>query len=342
MADRSQARARRRRERIAARGDGQGGQPVFAGVVACDEAWRYPARRPRLVLRALSAWEPWPARARPRVPARIVSTSPSITETLFALGLGDRVVGVSSYCWFPPDVATLPKVGTFLQPDVELIARLRPDLVFVHAGPARDGVSAEATRHLDGHRRSRVAAQRLRDDSTDRRRGRSHRPCGTPRARPSPQRLDRVKASVAGNRPATRVLIIVGRRTGTLTDIIGVGPGSYLHDIADARRWRERAGVDADGVSENLDGDRHQPGPGRHHRRRRDGRVARDVRPAASHDRSAVAARDAGESRPRRARPRGERPGVRRPGPADRRGRRDDGGLVSRTYGHERARVVRS
>ena len=41
------------------------------------------------------------------IPARIVSTSPSITETLFALGLGDRVVGVSTYCRYPPAVATL-------------------------------------------------------------------------------------------------------------------------------------------------------------------------------------------------------------------------------------------
>jgi iron complex transport system substrate-binding protein len=65
-------------------------------------------------------------------PTRIVSTSPSITETLFALGLGDRVVGVSTYCRFPPEVATLPKVGGFLKPDPELIAGLRPDLVIVH------------------------------------------------------------------------------------------------------------------------------------------------------------------------------------------------------------------
>ena len=69
------------------------------------------------------------------IPPRIVSTSPSITETLFALGLGDRVVGVSTYCRFPPAVATLPKVGTFLKPDAETIARLKPDLVFIHAGP---------------------------------------------------------------------------------------------------------------------------------------------------------------------------------------------------------------
>ena len=68
-------------------------------------------------------------------PPRIVSTSPSITETLFALGLGDRVVGVSTYCRYPEIVKTLPKVGTFLRPDTEVIARLRPDLVIVHAGP---------------------------------------------------------------------------------------------------------------------------------------------------------------------------------------------------------------
>src|ERR1700720_1534857 len=49
-------------------------------------------------------------------PARIVSTSPSITETLFAMGLGDRVVGVSTYCRYPAIVKTLPKVGTFLRP----------------------------------------------------------------------------------------------------------------------------------------------------------------------------------------------------------------------------------
>ncbi|HXI30160.1 MAG TPA: hypothetical protein VNG89_17100, partial [Vicinamibacterales bacterium] len=55
--------------------------------------------------------------AAPPIPARIVSTSPSITETLFALRLGDRVVGVSTYCRYPIEVLTLPKVGTFLKPE---------------------------------------------------------------------------------------------------------------------------------------------------------------------------------------------------------------------------------
>jgi iron complex transport system substrate-binding protein len=64
-------------------------------------------------------------------PARIVSTFPSITETLFALGAGDRVVGVSTYCRYPPAVLSLPKVGTYTKPDPEKIALLRPDLVII-------------------------------------------------------------------------------------------------------------------------------------------------------------------------------------------------------------------
>jgi len=168
--------------------------------------------------------------AQARLPTRIVSTSPSITETLFALGLGDRVVGVSSYCWFPADVATLPKVGTFLKPDVEVIARLRPDLVFVHAGPSATASQLKqlgiSTAIVDrGSLTSVFSTIRQIGDAagvTDR---------AESLVRTITQRLDRVKQSVA-DRPAKKVLVIVGRTPGTLTDIIGVGPGSYLHDIA--------------------------------------------------------------------------------------------------------------
>src|SRR5580698_8024137 len=69
-------------------------------------------------------------------PARIVSTFPSITETLFALGAGDRVVGVSNYCRYPAAALSLPKVGTYTKPDPERIALLRPDLVFIQQSAA--------------------------------------------------------------------------------------------------------------------------------------------------------------------------------------------------------------
>ena len=75
-----------------------------------------------------------PAAARPalaRPARRIVSLTPSLTEIVFSLGAGERVVGVSDYCDYPPEARTRPRVGTFLQPSVEKILALRPDLVLV-------------------------------------------------------------------------------------------------------------------------------------------------------------------------------------------------------------------
>ena len=163
-------------------------------------------------------------------PMRLVSTSPSITETLFALGLGTRVVGVSNYCRFPPAVAALPKVGSFLSPDPERITRLRPDLVFLHSGPNsaaeqlvalrvptavvdRGSVETVSTsiRQIGAAAGVADAAERL-ITTIDR-------------------RLDRVRSAVDGRSPRS-VLIIVGRQTGTLNDIIAVGHTSYLGAIA--------------------------------------------------------------------------------------------------------------
>ncbi|MBD3346801.1 MAG: ABC transporter substrate-binding protein [Chitinivibrionales bacterium] len=62
-------------------------------------------------------------------PERIVSLAPNITETLFALGCGDKVVGVSQFCSYPPHVRSLPKVGGFTNPNFEALMRLKPDLV---------------------------------------------------------------------------------------------------------------------------------------------------------------------------------------------------------------------
>jgi iron complex transport system substrate-binding protein len=64
-------------------------------------------------------------------PQRIISLAPNITEMLFALGLGERVVAVTSYCDFPPEAKTKEKIGDTLQPNLERIIALRPDLVVV-------------------------------------------------------------------------------------------------------------------------------------------------------------------------------------------------------------------
>lgn len=68
----------------------------------------------------------------------MVSLTPSITETLFALGLGSRVVGVSTACDFPPEAARLPKAGSFSEPVAEAIVALRPDLVLTSPSPGNE------------------------------------------------------------------------------------------------------------------------------------------------------------------------------------------------------------
>jgi iron complex transport system substrate-binding protein len=80
----------------------------------------------RLIVPLLLAVNLWGAGAQ-----RIVSTAPRITESLFAMGLGPRVVGVTIYCKYPEEALRLPKIGTLLKPDVEAIVALRPDLVVV-------------------------------------------------------------------------------------------------------------------------------------------------------------------------------------------------------------------
>ena len=219
-------------------------------------------------------------------PARIVSTSPSITETLFALGLGDRVVGVSTYCRYPTGVATLPKVGTFLKPDVE-IDRADSSRIWCSCTPGRTRPRRSCGAwHPHRSRRSRFAAERLLDDPADRRR-RGRRRTGasawsrTSRAARSRQGVGRRPAAAKHpdhRRPSHRDAHRHHRRR----------PGFLPARHRRACRRHERAGVGAAGVSADLDGDGHQPGPGRDRRRRRDGRVAGGFRRGAARSTEAL------------------------------------------------------
>ena len=75
-----------------------------------------------------------------REASRIVSLAPSTTEILFAIGAGDRVVGVSRFCDFPPEVAQLPRAGGFTDPSLEAILALSPELVVGSRSPTNRGV----------------------------------------------------------------------------------------------------------------------------------------------------------------------------------------------------------
>ncbi len=64
-------------------------------------------------------------------PKRIISLAPNVTEILFALGLGDNIVGVTTFCDYPPEAKKKPKIGGMSNPSLEAVVSLKPDLVVV-------------------------------------------------------------------------------------------------------------------------------------------------------------------------------------------------------------------
>jgi iron complex transport system substrate-binding protein len=176
-----------------------------------------------LILLLISAAISWSAAG------RIVSTSPSVTETLFALGLGDNVVGVSMHCAFPEKAKSLPKVGSYIRPDVETIVRLRPDLVIL-----RDSNTTAAERLTV----MRIRVLQVRIDSLQQMRSAIESVAaavGVPekgkqlRARID-QDLERIRAraETAGTR---KIAFVVGRTPGRLEGIVVAGRGSYLDEV---------------------------------------------------------------------------------------------------------------
>ena len=62
---------------------------------------------------------------------RVVSTAPSVTENIFAVGAGDRLVGVTTFCNYPEEAKSIAKIGDTMNPNMETIVGLKPDIVFV-------------------------------------------------------------------------------------------------------------------------------------------------------------------------------------------------------------------
>lgn len=167
---------------------------------------------------------PGPASAAP--PARIVSLAPSVTETLFALGVGARVVAVSDHCDYPPATAALPRVGTFNAPSVEAVLAERPDVVIGLPSPG----NRENVRTMErlGVRVEIVDPERLADlpGVTRRIAAVAGVPEAGERLVAAMQRdMDAVRRKIAGA-PAPRTLMLVGQEP-----LIAVGPESFLGEM---------------------------------------------------------------------------------------------------------------
>jgi iron complex transport system substrate-binding protein len=162
-------------------------------------------------------------------PNRIVSTAPSITEMLYALGLGSRVVGDTSFCTYPAEARNKPKVGTFLQPDYERILALRPDLVLVIKNPA--GVTQKLrslglrAEELDQDRVGDILASLQRIGALTGKQAEAAQLAASLRAQ-----LDEV-GRAAAIRPRRSTLFLVGRSSGTLQGMVGAGPGTFIDEL---------------------------------------------------------------------------------------------------------------
>jgi iron complex transport system substrate-binding protein len=162
-------------------------------------------------------------------PRRIVSTAPSITEMLYALGLGDSVAGVTTFCHHPPEAARKPKIGNYLRPNVEVIVALRPDLVVVEKS------MTQQTLWLP---RLKLNVLEVDDATVEGIYG-SIRAIGratgaAPKAevicRSMRSELEGIRRRTSGQ-PRTTVLFVVGRTPGRIEDLIAAGGSSYLNEV---------------------------------------------------------------------------------------------------------------
>ncbi len=156
------------------------------------------------------------------VPVRVVSLAPNLTEILFAIGAGDRVVGVTTYDDYPREVKNLPRVGGFIDPSVEAILALKPDLVVCVPNPGgRDRMDALARMGvpvlvLPSYRMEDIFTVIRRLGDLFERRPVAGKLIGAMRAR-----IQRVAKLVKGaHRP--RVLMVYGHRP-----IMAAGRGSF-------------------------------------------------------------------------------------------------------------------
>jgi len=160
---------------------------------------------------------------------RIISLVPALTEMLFEMGAGPQVIAVSSYDEFPPAVEALPRVGALLDPDVERILALRPDLVLTYGSQSaleaqlsRAGVKTFPYRH--GGVAGVLEAMRDLGAAT------GHLAAAEREARDIQAQLDAVETRV---RPHARVrtLLVFSRQPQSLQQMYVSGGTGFLHDI---------------------------------------------------------------------------------------------------------------
>jgi iron complex transport system substrate-binding protein len=184
----------------------------------------------------LAAWRfaPKPPAAAPAgLPAqRVVALSPALVELVFAIGGGPRVVGVSDFTTWPPEAAGVPSVGSYINPNLEALAALRPDLVLLQGQhqKVRDYCLAH------GQRYAALKLESLADvfaalSELGRQLG-AESGARTVAAQLHAE-LDGVRRAVAG-RPAVKTFVCLGRPEGPPNSLVTCRGGTFLDELLTA------------------------------------------------------------------------------------------------------------
>ena len=163
---------------------------------------------------------------------RIISIIPSATEMLFAMGAGDRVIAIGTYDHYPPEAQKLPRVGALIDPNVEQILQMRPDLVVMY------GTQTELKRRLE---RASISTFPYENkglaDISDTIRTLGLRVGVAAQANALATRLEQqiagIRARVAKS-PRPKTLLVFEREPGSLRNIFASGGLGFLHDILEA------------------------------------------------------------------------------------------------------------
>jgi iron complex transport system substrate-binding protein len=162
---------------------------------------------------------------------RIVSMAPSITETLFSLGLGDSVVGVTKYCLYPPEAQQRTIVGGFYDPNYEAIVGLSPTIVMAlpeHAEHSR----RLAALGIEVHTVPQATVDQILASLVDLDAACGLGGPGAVAAEQLRRKLAEVERRTTG-RPRPGVLVSVGREmgNGSLRDIFVAGRGTFYDEL---------------------------------------------------------------------------------------------------------------
>jgi len=208
------------------------GQPASTPAAACSSSSKTVSMGTLRRLISFSFFAALAILAADSAPHRIASLSPSTTEILYGVGAFPRVVAVSQYCSYPPEVTKLPRIGGWQTSDIESIVAIHPDLVVLTKAQEpfiRDRLQAFGLHWIA------VPSESLADvftaiDMIGQATGNSQQ---------SADLIRRTQASLNDIRSATKdlprrsVLLSVSRTPGTLSDLYVATEGSYLIELVE-------------------------------------------------------------------------------------------------------------